>query len=88
LQFDKTDDFFRHAFLLAGNNAWPCSKTAGPGSPGLTTHSLTIRTESENANALIKPILSRQFVMPDLIRHPVASQYWIADHVRNDNSQL
>jgi len=26
--------------------------------------------------------------MPDLIRHPVAGWYWIADHVRNDNSHL
>jgi hypothetical protein len=28
LQFDKTDDFFRHAFLLAGASA-RCQQTAG-----------------------------------------------------------
>jgi len=31
LELDKTDDFFRHAFLLAGANVLA-------NSPGLTTH--------------------------------------------------
>jgi len=45
LQLDKTDDFLRHAFLLAGPNAL----ANGRSSPGLATHTFLVSAPSRKA---------------------------------------